>query len=75
MEKVYNVDIHETYTAQAILQNKEDPFKDKCPKGWEHAIVLETKERKYNLFAKDYNFKCRFMFVLEECMKEKEQFM
>jgi hypothetical protein len=32
----------EEYTALGLLENKEDPFKDKYPKGWEHAIIIET---------------------------------
>jgi hypothetical protein len=46
------------------LQNNEDPFKNKYPEGWEHACIIETKERNYKLFAKDYAKKETFVYTL-----------
>lgn len=75
--KAYNVDIVKEYTSLGLLGNKEDPFKDKYPKGWEHAIIIETTERHYRLFAKEYSFKELFLFVLTQLLmtrdKEKEK--
>lgn len=68
------MNILEEYTAHGLLENKEDPFKDKYPKGWEHAIVIETTDRSYKLFAKDYNFKELFLFVLKKLIHFREDF-
>ena len=57
-----------------MLENKEDPFKDKFPKGYEHAIIIQTNERCYRLFAKDYNFKELFLYVLNKCIERREDY-
>jgi hypothetical protein len=51
-------------TALARLESGEDPFKNKHPEGWDHGIVIETRERVYRLFANEYNFKELFLYIL-----------
>ena len=59
----------EHLTAQAKLDKHEDPFKDKHPKGYQHGLILETKDRTYKLFAKEYNFRELFVFVLNQSVQ------
>jgi hypothetical protein len=63
------MNIKDDFSVQVLLQNKEDPFKDKHPPGWEHGIIIITKERVFKLFAKDYNFKELFLFMLNYGLK------
>lgn len=52
------------YSALVRLENNEDPFKNKYPEGWEHGCVVETKDKVLKLYAKDYNFKELFVYLL-----------
>lgn len=61
-------------TAHAKLEKNEDPFKDKHPKNYSHGLLLETKDRTFQLFAKEYNLKELFVFVLNKSLQQKDKY-
>jgi hypothetical protein len=63
------MNIVKEFSTQSKLENNEDPFKNKHPEGWEHGIIIETKDRVYKLYSNDYNFKELFIFVLNKCLQ------
>ena len=70
-----NVNIVKEFTAMSKLENNEDPFKNKYPEGWEHAFILETKERTYRLFSNDYSFKELFIYTLKQMLEKRKDFL
>ncbi|CDW83000.1 UNKNOWN [Stylonychia lemnae] len=69
-----SLNVVEQFSAQVKIEKNEDPFKDKNPAGWEHGVIVETKDRIYKLYSNDYNFKELFVFVLNQSLAEKEQY-
>lgn len=63
----------EHLTAQAKLDKNEDPFKDKHPKNYQHGVIIETHNRQFKLFAKEYNFRELFVFVLKSQIEQKDK--
>lgn len=68
-----NMNIKDIVNVQLMLSNKEDPFTDKHPEGWEHGVILRTKKWTYHLFAKDYNFREQFVYLINYAKKEKSE--
>lgn len=64
--------ITQTHATQQKLESNDDPFKRTHPAGWDHCVILETKDRKYELFSNDYNFKELFVYSLRQLLSKRE---
>ncbi len=58
---------------QPRRDSKDDPFKLKHPQGWEYGLAIETRDRVYKLFAKEYNLRELFVYMINQCLKKKEE--
>lgn len=74
IKSVYGINGADEVTAGSKIENNIDPFKISHPHGWEHGFVIETPERKYTLYSKDFKLKELFLYMLNQILKKKHKF-